>query len=106
MLNMIYLDGFQGKLSDLKNDRIKSAPATLNIAHVNPWYPFFMMGQQDGVNLWHGHGKKVMDLSDITPEVLAYVEHESPGFIESESPWSTRTDSYKEYKEQRDPVKP
>ena len=49
--------------------------------------------------------KKVMELSDITPEVLEYVEKESPGFIESEAPWPTRTDSYKEYKEQRKPAK-
>ena len=105
MLNMLYLDGFQGKLSDLEDDRIKSAPSIVNIAHVNPWYPFFMMGQRNGGNFWHGHGKKVMELSDITPEVLEYVEKESPGFIESEAPWPTRTDSYKEYKEQRKPAK-
>ena len=64
-----------------------------------------MMGQRNGGNFWHGHGKKVMELSDITPEVLEYVEKESPGFIESEEPWPTRTDSYKEYKEQRKPAK-
>ena len=103
LLNMLYLDGFQGKLSDIQDESIKSAASTLNIHHVNPWYPFFMMGQRTGVNVWHGHGKKVMELSDISPEVLAYVEEVSPGFIESDQPWPTRTDSYKEYKEQRKP---
>jgi len=103
LLNMLYLDGFQGKLSDIQDESIKSAASTLNIHHVNPWYPFFMMGQRTGVNVWHGQGKKVMELSDISPEVLAYVEEVSPGFIESDQPWPTRTDSYKEYKEQRKP---
>ena len=105
LLNLLYLDGFQGKLSDIRNDSIKSAPSTLNVHHVNPWYPFFKMGQRTGVNVWHGHGKKIMELSDISPEVLAYVEEVSPGFIESDQPWPTRTDSYKEYKEQRKPSK-
>lgn len=103
MLNMLYLDGFQGKLSELQDRRTSSAPSTLSIAHINPWYPFFEMGQREGCNLWHGNGKKVMNTSDISPEVLAYVEEISPGFIDSSDPWPTRTDSYKEYKEQRQP---
>ncbi|MBT6572123.1 MAG: DUF1838 family protein, partial [Gammaproteobacteria bacterium] len=64
-LNMLYLDGFNGKVSDLENPELDSAPSILGIHHVNPWYPFFLMGQQPGVNYWHGKGKKIADESDV-----------------------------------------
>ena len=104
-LNLLYLDGFQGKVSDLENDDLVSAPAQLTINHVNPWYPFFLMGKQPGVNFWHGQGKKISSMSDVSPAVLEYVESRRPGFVQSEAPWVTRTDSYVAYKMDREPVK-
>ncbi len=104
-LNMLYLDGFQGKISDLENDDIKSAPSYLTVNHVNPWYPFFLMGKTEGVNYWHGQGKKVTDLSDVPTSMLEYVEDKSPGFVENDLPWPTRTDSYLDYKTHRQPIK-
>ena len=104
-LNLLYVDGFQGKVSDLENPDIVSAPSYLNVHHVNPWYPFFLMGKQPGVNYWHGHGKKISSLTDVSPAVLKYIEEAQPGFIESEMPWPTRTDSYLQYKMDRQPIK-
>ena len=103
-LNMLYLDGFHGKVSDLENPDLVSAPADLGIHHVNPWYPFFLMGQQSGVNYWHGRGKKIVDESDVSPEVLAYANEKIPDFINSGPPWVSRTDSYLDYKTHRKPV--
>lgn len=104
MLNMLYVDGFQGKVSDLENEEIVGAPSQLSVNHVNPWYPFFLMGKWQGVNYWHGMGKKVFAESDITPAVLAHANTKSPGFLESTAPWVQRTDSYLDYKMQRKPV--
>ena len=103
-LNMLYLDGFNGKVSDLENPELDSAPSILGIHHVNPWYPFFLMGQQPGVNYWHGKGKKIADESDVSPEVMAYVNSKMPGFMSSSAPWVNRTDSYLDYKTHRKPV--
>ena len=103
-LNMLYLDGFNGKVSDLENPELDSAPSILGIHHVNPWYPFFLMGQQPGVNYWHGKGKKITDESDVSPEVMAYVNSKMPGFMSSSEPWVNRTDSYLDYKTHRKPV--
>jgi len=103
-LNMLYLDGFHGKVSDLENPDIVSAPSELGIHHVNPWYPFFLMGKQTGVNYWHGRGKKIADVSDISPEVLEYVNGKMPGFMEMDLPWLERTDSYLDYKNHRKPL--
>jgi hypothetical protein len=105
MLIMLYLDGFQGKVSDLENDDLVSAPSQLSVNHVNPWYPFFLMGKHQGVNYWHGMGKKITGESDVTPAVLKYVDAKSPGFIESTAPWTQRTDSYLDYKTHRKPIK-
>ena len=104
-LNMLYLDGFRGKVSDLENEDLVSAPAHLTINHVNPWYPFFLMGKQPGVNYWHGQGKKISNMSDVSPTVLEYVESRNPGFVQSDAPWVTRTDSYVAYKTAREPIK-
>jgi len=68
-------------------------------------YPFFLMGKYEGVNYWHGMGKKVADESDISPEVLAYVNETQPGFLENPAPWVQRIDSYLDYKNHREPVK-
>jgi len=105
ILNMLYVDGFHGKVSDLENDGTVSAPSQVSIHHVNPWYPFFLMGKQAGVNYWHGRGIKVFDLSLVSSTMLDYVETVVPGFLESDSPWLTRTDSYLKYKLLRKPVK-
>ncbi|MDG2288286.1 MAG: DUF1838 family protein [Woeseiaceae bacterium] len=103
-LNMLYIDGFSGKLSDLENDDLVSAPALLSVHHVNPWYPFFLVGKSEGVNYWHGQGKKVFDLSEVTPELLKYCEDTVPGFFESDTPWPARQDSYTDYKLHRKPI--
>ncbi len=105
ILNLLYIDGFHGKVSDLENDDIVSAPSQVSIHHVNPWYPFFLMGKQTGVNYWHGRGIKVFDLSLVSSAMLDYVEAVVPGFLENDAPWLTRTDSYLKYKLQRKPVK-
>ena len=105
MLNMLYIDRFNGKLSDLENDDIVSAPSLISVHHVNPWYPFFLMGKTPGVNYWHGQGKKVFDLGEVTPELLEYCEKTVPGFFESETPWLTRQDSYIDYKLHRKPIR-
>ena len=105
MLNLLYLDGFRGKVSDLENPDLVSAPSHLTVNHVNPWYPFFLMGKLPGVNYWHGQGKKISDLSDISPAVLEYVESRNPDFMQSDAPWETRTDSYAAYRTKRQPVK-
>jgi len=104
ILNLLYIDGFHGKVSDLENDDIVSAPSQVSIHHVNPWYPFFLMGKQTGVNYWHGRGVKVFDMSVVSSAMLEYVEAVVPGFLENDSPWLTRTDSYLKYKLLRKPV--
>ena len=105
MLNMLYIDGFQGKVSDLENPDIVSAPSQISINHVNPWYPFFLMGKQEGVNYWHGQGKKVIDLSEVSPKMIDYCKKKVPDFFESDTPWPTRLDSYLDYKNHRKPIK-
>ncbi|MBT6571879.1 MAG: hypothetical protein HON21_14685 [Gammaproteobacteria bacterium] len=62
------------------------------------------MGQQPGVNYWHGKGKKIADESDVSPEVMAYVNNKMPEFMSSSAPWVNRTDSYLDYKTHRKPV--
>lgn len=98
------MDGFHRKVSDLEHDDIVSAPSEVLTQHVNPWYPFFLMGKQPGVNYWHGRGVKVFDLSIVSSSLLDYVEEVVPGFLESDAPWEMRTDSYLKYKRQREPM--
>ena len=98
-LNMRYVFGFSGKLSDLENDELTSAPCLLSSDDISPWYPYLRMGQRPGFNYWNHQGKKISDLSDISPQTLAFLEANQPEFLNSDEPWEGSKDSFTLYME-------
>jgi hypothetical protein len=100
-----YVEGFRGRISDLENPDIVSAPCHLTSTHVAGWMPWLLMGQQPGSSLWCGQGKKIFDLDEIPEVTMRYLEADMPGYIESDGPWAMRSDTYLEYKTQRKPAK-
>ena len=104
-LNFLYVESYNGKLSDLANPKIYSAPMKLISTHNTSWYPFFLMGQRPGGHYWQAIGKKVEDLeSDVPVELINYIEKEKPGYFESEKPWKKRKGTFQAYKDEREPL--
>ena len=104
-LNFLYVESYNGKLSNLANPKIYSAPMKLISTHNTSWYPFFLMGQRPGGHYWQAIGKKVENLeSDVPIELINYVEKEQPGYFESEKPWKKRKDIFQAYKDEREPL--
>ena len=105
-LNFLYVESYNGKVSDLADPEISSAPMQLISTHNTSWYPFFLMGQRPGGQYWQAIGNKVANLERDVPSVLLnYIEKEIPGYFESERPWKQRTVTFQEYKKERKPVK-
>jgi hypothetical protein len=103
-LNFLYVESYNGKLSNLANPEIYSAPMKLISTHNTSWYPFFLMGQRPGGHYWQAIGKKVEDLeSDVPVELINYIEKEKPGYFESEKPWKKRKGTFQAYKDEREP---
>ena len=104
-LNFLYVESYNGKVSDLADPEISSAPMKLISTHNTSWYPFFLMGQRPGGHYWQAIGKKVEDLeSDVPVELINYIEKENPGYFESEKPWKKRKDIFQAYKDEREPL--
>ena len=104
-LSFLYVETYHGKLSDLANPDITSAPMQITSTHNTSWYPFFLMGQRPGGHYWQAIGKKVENLeSDVPIELINYVEKEQPGYFESEKPWKKRKDIFQAYKDEREPL--
>ena len=104
-LSFLYVETYHGKLSDLANPDITSAPMQITSTHNTSWYPFFLMGQRPGGHYWQAVGKKIQDLeSDVPIELINYVEKEQPGYFESEKPWKKRKDIFQAYKDEREPL--
>jgi hypothetical protein len=104
-LSFLYVETYHGKLSDLANPDITSAPMQITSTHNTSWYPFFLMGQRPGGHYWQAIGKKVEDLeSDVPVELINYIEKEKPGYFESEKPWKKRKGTFQAYKDEREPL--
>ncbi len=105
-IRLRYVDSFRGQVSDLENPDIASAPCQLVVSHVAAWMPFLLMGQQPGHTFWHAQGKKIFDMAEVPEVTMRYLQATMPEYIDATEPWENRTDSYLEYKLQRQPVKP
>ena len=104
-LSFLYVETYHGKLSDLANPDITSAPMQITSTHNTSWYPFFLMGQRPGGHYWQAIGKKVENLeSDVPIELINYIEKEKPGYFESEKPWKKRKGTFQAYKDEREPL--
>jgi hypothetical protein len=105
-LSFLYVETYHGKISDIANPDLTSAPMTITSTHNTSWYPFFLMGQRPGRHYWQSVGKKVDDLEkDVPIELINFIEKEKPGYFESEKPWIKRKGTFQAYKDERTPIK-
>ena len=104
-LSFLYVETYHGKISDLANPDLASAPMTITSTHNTSWYPFFLMGKRPGRHYWQSVGKKIDNLeNDVPVELIEFIEKESPGYFESEKPWIKRKGTFQAYKDERVPI--
>ena len=69
-LSFLYVETYHGKISDLANPDLASAPMTITSTHNTSWYPFFLMGKRPGRHYWQSVGKKIDNLENDVPCLL------------------------------------
>ncbi|NKB45365.1 MAG: DUF1838 domain-containing protein [Alphaproteobacteria bacterium] len=104
-LRFRYTNTYRGKVSDLENPSITSAPSLLGWNAITDWYPFMLMGQQPGFLNWISQGRKINDFSEVSSQTMRYLEAHLPDYLYSDEPWTEPANNYVQYMEQRQPMR-
>ncbi len=67
-------------------------------------YPAWMlMGQTEGVVLWHWTARKFANKAEIDPFILSEITERVPDFMTADKPWPLRSDGWTQYTRERQP---
>jgi hypothetical protein len=72
---------YRGKLSDLNNPELASAPAEIMFQSVTSWREWFQADDVDGMTTARATGTKISRLEDFPPEYLAAARERHPEII-------------------------
>jgi hypothetical protein len=72
---------YRGKLSDINNPDLPSAPAEINFQSVTSWREWFQADDVDGMTTARATGTKIYSLDDFPPEYLAAARQRHPEII-------------------------
>ena len=74
---------YKGKLSEVLDDDIASAPATCTYQGFYAWRPWLNMGARSGHHLARMSGRKLNSIEDIPRSYRDIVEKEKPDFLDN-----------------------
>ncbi len=80
-----YINDFftlSGRLSDVENPDVKSAPAQTSYTSLNEWTPWLGMGNRDGAVLGRGETVKLASYEDLPTRLRGWIDTREPGFFE------------------------
>lgn len=72
------LSTYHGKVSDVLNPDMPSAPATMTVHIVQSWHPWMNMGDQEGTLITRISGAKCFGVEEIHPRILTMVKRHHP----------------------------
>ncbi|MEQ8736538.1 MAG: DUF1838 family protein [Rhodospirillaceae bacterium] len=72
------LSTYHGKVSDVLNPDVVSAPATITVHIVQSWHPWMNMGDREGTLITRISGAKCFDVDDIHPRILSLLKVNHP----------------------------
>ncbi len=72
------INTYQGRMSEVANPDIASAPATWDFNDVLSWPPWMQMGDQPGYYVSRGHGRKVYSFDEMPAETAALAKMRYP----------------------------
>lgn len=96
---------YKGRMSELIDPRITSAPATAIYAGHTSWPPWLLMGQTPGFINSKAIGRKLMSADEIPQFMRSYIESKVPDFLTNSMPWSENANAWQHYKHEREPLK-
>ena len=72
------LKTYHGRVSDVLNPEIASAPATLTVHIIQSWHPWMNMGDREGTLVTRLSGAKCFQVADIHPRIRSLLEAGHP----------------------------
>ena len=72
------LSTYHGKVSDVLNPDIASAPATMTVHIIQSWHPWMNMGDQEGTLVTRISGAKCFNIDDMHPRLTGFVKDIHP----------------------------
>jgi hypothetical protein len=79
--------GFFAQKSDFEVEavngtaKMRSVPMQISWARTSPWLPWMKMGNKPGYMLFSAWGKKLNNINELTPDLLAHVTALQPKFL-------------------------
>ncbi len=78
----------RGRMSDLANQKLTSAPLTWTYTLTTVWLPWMRMGQRPGAVVWSGNGGKYHSAADVPEKFKVFLAEEQPDYLTNGQPWS------------------
>lgn len=94
----------KGRLADVENPSMPSAPADFSYTATSGWLPWMLMGQRPGHVVWAEAGKKLFSLDEAPADQVANLRRLHPQWFGRPEPWPEFTNMYLQWKE-RNPAK-
>jgi hypothetical protein len=76
------LNTYHGRVSDVLNPDLPSAPATMSTQLVQSWHPWMNMGDREGTLVTRLAGAKCFVVDDIHPRILTLLREHHPDIAE------------------------
>jgi hypothetical protein len=72
------LSTYHGKVSNVLNPDLPSAPSTMTVHIIQSWHPWMNMGDREGTLVTRISGAKCFTIEDIHPRILTMVKEHHP----------------------------
>ena len=96
----------RGRLSEISNPKITSAPLNWSYTLTTIWLPWMRMAQKPGAVVWSGTGGKYATASDIPATFSAFLAEEQPDYVTKTEPWDNVRNMWGDYMKQHPPKQP
>lgn len=88
---------FAGRLSELNDESLTSAPLSASYLGIGPFPPWLLMGQRPGHQVLSYQGHKIAGPRELSPALRRYIARTEPNYLRTEEPWQESLNSWQKY---------
>lgn len=92
---------YKGRLSELEDESLTSAPMETIMVVTSTIHPWLMMGQMPGMQQIHTFSHKIAKVEDSSREMQEFLARVMPDYLDKETPFEGVGNSFEAYKRQR-----
>jgi hypothetical protein len=92
---------YKGRLSELEDESLTSAPMETIMVVTSTIHPWLMMGQMPGMQQIHTFSHKIAKVEDSSKEMQEFLAKSMPDYLTKETPFEGVGNSFEAYKRQR-----